>query len=561
MRTYLFAFVAALIASFILTKIVRDIAIRFGWTDKPDLNRKRHAVPTPAVGGIAIYISVVISLIVTYYLPTGIGELMRSDPKMLVTIIGLSGIMMIIGLVDDIRGLSPLMRFVCEALLAILCWCSGFQITMIWAGKGSIYLIGILSLPLTVLWIVGITNAFNLIDGIDGLSSGAALFATLALLGSALLGYHWLSVLILASFAGAILGFLKYNFNPASIFLGDSGSLSLGFVLSVIAIESSQKSSAAMAIGVPIVAFGFPLIDTVVSIVRRFASGKPIFQGDRRHIHHMLLARGLTPKRTVTLLYGVCALFGLVSLLFLNPTGGTVGLAFAVLGTCLWIGIRKLKYTELRELNAHVARGIHNQRKLITGSVNVGRMIDDLKASSNLGQLLESLSRTLHEMEFSRAELLVPCYAEYGHRQQMGWIHIRESNCHCLFVWDYETMSEHRAIGQNGSSSRGFTENDFKLEYLFRFQKPSVALWSENLPSGQEIVGRIAFYHSINSEYPVSAISILSQNVWKEFRVALERIVEQQGFCCEEETTYAMSGIPQMDAGVLRHAAIGRIQQ
>src|SRR4029077_7800363 len=171
---------------------------------------------------------------------------------------------------------------------------------------------------LTLVWIVGIANAFNLIDGIDGLACGSALFSSLVLLILSLIHGRVMVTAIALVLTGALAGFLRYNFNPASIFLGDSGSLFVGFSLAALSLQGSQKSSTAVAVAIPILAFGLPVVDTSVSIARRFLSGKPIFQGDREHIHHMLLERGWSQRRVALVLYGVSALFGLLAMLFVN---------------------------------------------------------------------------------------------------------------------------------------------------------------------------------------------------------------------------------------------------
>jgi UDP-GlcNAc:undecaprenyl-phosphate GlcNAc-1-phosphate transferase len=540
MHSYLLGFVIALACSLVLTRLARQLARRLGWTDQPDKVRKRHALPIPAAGGVAIYAALLISVGVIGLLPTRIGALLRADLQRLLVILGLSGLLMLLGLFDDLKGISPWKKFGAESVIAIICWGMGFQITTGWTSQGSVFSVGVLSLPLTLVWIVGITNAFNLIDGMDGLSSGAALFAIVALLGASLVGNHGLCILLLSAMAGATLGFLRYNFNPASIFLGDSGSLLLGFMLSLIAIESSQKSSAAIAIGVPIVAFGLPVIDTAVTIIRRFISGKPIFVGDCRHIHHMLLARGLTPKTAAVLLYGVCALFGLISLLFLNPSGRMLGLGLTVLAICVWFGIQQLRYPELRDLNAHFARGIQHQRRLIAGSVQVGRMIDGFRSAGSLAKILENLAAVLGEMEFSRAEVLFPCTNEADHNTGIEpWLHIRESETHCLFKWVSEGEDDTRRSGRRDiAAGRRTLGDEFKLEYVFEFPNLLPAPPFDRrtfyfLPE-QPPVGRIAFYHPVDTAYPVSAISLLSQDIWQEICAAMVQIMDRQGPSCQE---------------------------
>lgn len=363
MITYLIAFLAALLASLAVTPCVRDGAKKLGWVDKPDAVRKLHPAPVPRLGGLAIFLALLVSVSVVYLLPAEANYPLRINLSRACTIIGLGGLMMLIGLRDDLKGLSPWQKFAAQMLVALAAWFLGLRILGSWSTNGGIFELGVLSLPITLIWIVGITNAFNLIDGIDGLSAGAALFAMLSMIVVSAAYHQWLTVLLLSSLAGASLGFLRLNFTPASIFLGDSGSLLLGFMLAVLGIESSEKSSTAFAIAVPIVAFGLPVLDTAIAVLRRFLSGKPIFTGDRRHIHHILMGRGLKPRNVVILLYGVCGLFGLISLLFMNPSGRTMGLSLAVLGACVWFGIQQLHYPESAS-----STGTSDERSAISAS-------------------------------------------------------------------------------------------------------------------------------------------------------------------------------------------------
>src|SRR6202035_335549 len=199
-------------------------------------------------------------------------------------------------------------------------------------------------------WVIGLTNAFNLIDGLDGLAAGSALFSTFIVFVVAIFsGSSSLSLLTIV-LAGAILGFLRFNFNPATIFLGDCGSLFIGFMLSALALLGAQKAATIIAVAIPVVSFGLPILETVLSVIRRLISGRPVFTADREHIHHKLLQHGMTHRQVVIILYGVSAIFAMLSLFLLWPTGSSLGLVLAVIGVGIWIGVQHLGYLEFGEL-------------------------------------------------------------------------------------------------------------------------------------------------------------------------------------------------------------------
>jgi UDP-GlcNAc:undecaprenyl-phosphate GlcNAc-1-phosphate transferase len=241
-------------------------------------------------------------------------------------------------------------------------------------------------LAFTILWVLAITNAFNLIDGLDGLAAGSALFSTLVVFVVTLLnGYSLVTVMTIA-LAGAILGFLRYNFNPATIFLGDSGSLFIGFLLSALALAGAQKSPTIVAVAIPVVSFGLPILETSLSILRRLISGRPVFTADREHIHHKLLQHGLTHRQVVIVLYAVSAVFALLSLFLLWPTGSSLGLVLAVLGIGIWVGVQRLGYLELGELG-RVAQRTFEQRQIFINNLSIRRATEELKAVCDYNQI------------------------------------------------------------------------------------------------------------------------------------------------------------------------------
>jgi len=258
-------------------------------------------------------------------------------------------------------------------------------------------------LPLTILWVLAITNAFNLIDGLDGLAAGSALFSTMVVFAVALVTGSSLVSLMALALAGSILGFLRFNFSPATIFLGDCGSLFIGFMLSALALQGAQKAPTVIAVAIPVVSFGLPILETTLSVVRRFINGRPVFTADREHIHHKLLQRGLSHRQVVITLYAVSALFALLSLFLLWPTGDTLGLVLAVLGTGVWIGVQHLGYVEFAELRRVAQRTI--ERQVLINNLAIRRATEELKVTCDYAQLCRILVAALAGNDFDAFDL------------------------------------------------------------------------------------------------------------------------------------------------------------
>ena len=282
----------ALVLCLILTPICRAVALRLNVVDQPDNFRKVHTRPIPRIGGIPIAISYVFSLaLVLRFAPQG-ASLVVQHRDLLWSLFPAVGMIFLIGLTDDLLGMKASHKLALQLVAAIWAVSMGARIPMLEGHPEINWLI----FPLSVLWLVGCTNAFNLIDGMDGLASGVGLFATLTTLLAAVLQNNWGLALATVPLAGCLLAFLRYNFNPASIFLGDSGSLTIGFLLGCFGVIWSQKSATLLGMLAPMMAFALPLFEVLLSIMRRFLRNKPIFQPDRGHIHHLLLGRGLHPR-------------------------------------------------------------------------------------------------------------------------------------------------------------------------------------------------------------------------------------------------------------------------
>ena len=331
---------AAMAASLALTPAVRAFARRLRWLDHPDGERKLHPVAVPRAGGVAVYLAFVLAV-------AGYGVVTGASAESHLPLVAAAGAVLLVGLLDDARGANATTKLTVQAAAAAFLYAQGYRIETLTNPFGDAFSLGALSFPITVLWLVGMSNAFNLIDGLDGLASGVALFATVSLCVAGVVNGRGDAVILIAALAGALLGFLPYNFSPATIFLGDGGSLFIGFALAGLALGSSIKASAALAVATPLLALALPIVDVQLAIVRRVMRRQPIFRGDRDHIHHRLLAMGFTPRRAVMILYAVAALYSSLSLLTAFGKGQVLNLLIALALLIAWAGVRRLGYAEL----------------------------------------------------------------------------------------------------------------------------------------------------------------------------------------------------------------------
>ncbi len=307
MTKYILPFLTAVIISYIATPFVRKLAPKIGAVDIPKDSRRVHTEPMPLIGGLAIFIAVAIVTLV--FLPL---------TKEIISLIIGAIIVVIGGIIDDIKELKPKEKFIFQIIAGLVIIYGGIRIDFITNPfSKDIALLDLkwLSVPISLFWIVGITNTLNWIDGLDGLAAGVAMISSLTLMVVAgKFGYSNI-IILSAAIAGACLGFLPYNFNPAKIFMGDTGALFLGFMLSAITIEGVMKSVATIAIVAPILILSVPIFDTTFAIFRRLLNGQSIVAADKGHLHHRLLNRGFSQRKSVLILYCLSAAFGLIAIL------------------------------------------------------------------------------------------------------------------------------------------------------------------------------------------------------------------------------------------------------
>ena len=352
MRTAGVAFVLACLVSGLLTPWVRRFALRHRLFDDHVSARKVHGRPIPRLGGIAIAAGFYSPLLALLIEASGVGGIFYANSHRAIAFLIGGVAICALGLYDDIRGSGAGKKFLAQFTIAGALYWFGFRIEILTLPFIGVLSLGPLSIVFTTLWIVGVINAMNLIDGLDGLAAGVGLFGLVTTFVLAAARPDPIMMLFMASLGGATVGFLVYNFNPASIFMGDTGSMFIGYVLAVGSIQTSQKSSTAVAILVPIVALGLPIADTLLAMIRRAVHRRPMFSADRAHIHHKLIDLGLTQKQAVLILYGASILLGGTALLLTVANGlqsAAILAAMAVLG---FFAIRKLGYGQIRRAAA-----------------------------------------------------------------------------------------------------------------------------------------------------------------------------------------------------------------
>ncbi len=301
------AFAVGFLISFASTPTVISLARKINAIDVPKDSRRIHKKPTPLIGGLAIFYGFIISVLC----------FATMERELMGILIG-AVIMVTVGIIDDMRDLNAKVKLLFQIIAAAIVIYFGVDIQYVanplanWFGPQYVNL-GLWSIPITMIWIIGVTNAINLIDGLDGLAAGVSSIASVALLSMTLLSQNVNAAIVTAALAGAGFGFLPYNFNPAKIFMGDTGSTFLGFVLATISIQGVMKTYAVVSIAVPVLILGLPIFDTLFAIIRRILKRKPIMSPDRGHLHHRLLDMGFSQKQTVTILYTLTSILCLTA--------------------------------------------------------------------------------------------------------------------------------------------------------------------------------------------------------------------------------------------------------
>jgi UDP-GlcNAc:undecaprenyl-phosphate GlcNAc-1-phosphate transferase len=487
----------AFVVATVLTPLVSRFAVARGWLDRPDNYRKAHGAPVPTVGGVAVFAAFVVAVAQLPLLRPSNGVASGEFLSHVVALVVAGLAMVMLGVVDDLRGVKPRTKLAVQVAAAVGLYAFHFRIERLSNPFGSPIQLDYWALPVTVLWLVGMSNAFNLIDGMDGLAAGLAFVATVGLLAAAVFNGRIDAALVVAALAGALLGFLPYNFNPARVFLGDCGALPVGLILAALAVESSIKASAAIAVGVPLLALALPILDVALAVVRRFVRRQPLFEGDRRHIHHRLLDMGLTPRRAVVTLYAVAALF---TALALTTTMGPKNIVWAVLVVVVlvvWMGIRALGYWEVTEIQKsflnRLTAGLRPSADAAIRGVEL-----DLADYDNLGEAWLRLCRMawgidlkeIHYVPMEGMEKMLPELHSYAPLEMApeGLGPVRDAMWSFEITIDGEVVAEmvsHRRLGRLDFDPMGLVRlmEGLTARHLARLRREEKAAAEASVPS------------------------------------------------------------------------------
>jgi UDP-GlcNAc:undecaprenyl-phosphate GlcNAc-1-phosphate transferase len=411
-------FTLALVAAWLLTPRVRNLAVHLHWLDAPAA-RKIHIRAVPRIGGLALFCSFFLPFVLLSFLQDHSPSAKDLLTEPLVRVFALGAVLIFaLGLADDLWGISFIFKFIGQFLVSLYSYLGGLQIQTLTSPFGGAMELGLLSFPITLFWFLLVINAINLIDGLDGLAAGICLFASLAMLFVCAANQQIFPALAFAALAGCLLGFLRYNFNPASIFMGDSGSYFLGYALAALSVGTALKGQLATALLIPVIALGIPLMDTLWAPIRRFLAGKALFQPDKGHIHHLLLQRGNSHRRTVLWLYALTMLLGSAAVVLVYSQNKTSALILFSLGLGGIVMIHLLRLTDSLRM-AWMASWAGNIRKEMDLSPAHRRLLNQQEAigqAQSLEALWEAVGKSLDALECQQAILRLE-----GGEQEYTW--------------------------------------------------------------------------------------------------------------------------------------------
>ncbi|MHC4431309.1 MAG: glycosyltransferase family 4 protein, partial [Planctomycetota bacterium] len=420
MKTYICVYLGSALLALVITPITMLLARRLNIADVPG-HRQIHPEPTPHIGGVAIFLSMMSMTVAVLFLSNVIGDMFRDILVKVIALLSAAAFVFVVGLIDDIKvgGLGAKQKFLAQICAALAVCSAGIRIESLIVADWLTLNFSWLSWPLTLLWIVGITNAVNLIDGLDGLAAGISAIACAVVAVLALhVGNVVMAVLMLA-LLGSLTGFLFFNFNPAKIFMGDCGSMFLGFTIASASVLCSTKSPVLVGLALPVLVLGIPIFDTLLSILRRFLERRSIFAADRGHFHHRLVDMGVTQNRVVILSYAVTIVVGGLGMLMMITRNGVSLLVFFAALLLLLIAFRACGGVRLKEVLAAVQRkvAVSKREREETRSFEHAQL--HFRRVKTFGEWWQAISATADKMGFSRTRL--PLMRRDGTRHVLIW--------------------------------------------------------------------------------------------------------------------------------------------
>lgn len=334
--------VAAFVLTALLAPAVIAIARRAGALDRPG-PRRVHNAPVPTLGGLAMVVAVLVVAWAARLLP---GPAQVLELRALIGLTWAAAIVVAFGVYDDLRGVSPWAKLLGQALAAVVLFGHGFGVPVITNPFGPAIVSGPLNLPLTILWVVVVVNAINVIDGLDGLAAGVVLIASATMWWIGRDHANFYVMFVSSGLIGATAGFLLYNFPPARVFMGDTGSQFLGLLLAAVSLLENSKGTATVTLLFPLVALAVPIADGFLAFVRRVAHRQPVFRADAQHLHHRLIQLGLSQRQAVAFLWFVCVYFGVMAVVLARLPREYALLLAAVLGIGLFIAFESMEFLD-----------------------------------------------------------------------------------------------------------------------------------------------------------------------------------------------------------------------
>jgi UDP-GlcNAc:undecaprenyl-phosphate GlcNAc-1-phosphate transferase len=402
MRTYILLLVTSSIFSYLLTLWIARLAAERGWARREGDGTDGEG--TPRLGGLAVFAAILLALGAMMLLGNMVSDRVLAEGGRGLALLVACLAVFLLGVYDDLRAASPWQKLMVQVLAAGLLFAAGYRVELLSNPFTHTPIsLGWWGLPLTLVWLVAISNAFNLIDGLDGLAAGVGLFAGISLFLLAALASNVFVAAIAAAIAGALLGFLPHNFHPARIYLGDSGSLTTGLALAALSIASAQKGAVMVSVAIPLLIFGLPLLEVSVTTTRRLLSGHPLFRRDEEHFHHRLVKIGIAKRLAVFLLYGLAALFALSSLLLVNYSGTVAPLIAVLCGALAWIVVGQMQYPEFAELDAHIRLALRSQAHVLRNQIAIRKTAAELATTESPAALWRCLTGLIEQLGFDHA--------------------------------------------------------------------------------------------------------------------------------------------------------------